>query len=184
MTFSGPGASAELKKGRETNATTTAYALTLGQIAEDALPDWFVPVNQHIGLFPLKAFGVGSSGDTFLVRLLGAWRHHDGESAEYHVEVIATFTVTLGDNLGASGRLVSDTERFAWSLGSTADGPIAEAFTTASPVIANGANAAGNDAYARIEDLGQPDMIGFDFDLDGGSGGTPTSANVIYRLVS
>lgn len=183
MAFAGPGASGEQSLGRSSNATTTAWAVTPGQFTEEALPDWFIDVVGHLGMFPLRAFGVGNSGDTFLVRLLGAWRQPNGNAMEYDVAVIAEFAVTLGDTTGAADRLVDNLSRYAWSMAAT-DGPVATAYTTASPSVANGADAAGDIAIARIEDLGQPDKIGFDFDLDGGSGNTPTSANVLYRLVS
>ncbi len=185
----GPGAASKLRRAREANVATTDYAVTPGtQLAEGSLPDWFHDSFGHIGLFPIRAYGIGSAADTFKFRLLGAWAQSvttDGiEAVVYDIAVIAEFTATLGNTTGTAAMTVLNTERYAWSLGTASGGPVAEAYADALPVIENGADADGDNAIAYIKDMGQPDKIGFDFDIDAGAGGTPTSANALFRFIS
>lgn len=177
----GPGALSRLERALPANATQTAFGVTLGQ--SETLPEGFQAINGHIGLYPLMAIGEGVSGATFNFRVLLAHELRNGNRSEFYISQLAEVAAVLGDTAGEADRLVTDTERFAWSLTVT-DGLLVTAYPSSKLVVANGASAAGETAIGRIEDLGQPSAIGFDFDLDAGAGTAATGANVLFGLVS
>lgn len=172
----GVGGYSPVRKYLSANSTAADFSVSIGQAA--SVPAGFVPLKGHIGLHPVRAVGTGSSGHTFTYRILGAWRQDNGDAGEWDIEVIATVVATLGNTTGASGRLVSNTERYAWSQAVT-DGPVAVAYPRASPVVSDGDDADGTRSVLSIADLGQPDYIGFDFDM-----GTASSGNVLFGLVT
>jgi hypothetical protein len=173
----GPGIGDQLRRFLSTNSTATAYTTSIGLAG--SLPSGWVSANSHIGMFPIQFYGTGASGTTYKARLLGAWAVDNAGTIEYDVGIIAEFEVTLGTVTGAADRLVTASERFPSAVTVT-NGEIAAAYTPAAP----SAGTANSRTVVRIEDMGQPDFIGFEFDMDAGSGTSATNGNVLFRFIS
>lgn len=148
-----------------TNSTATAWGTLAG---ETSLPSGLTNVPGPCDNLFIQPFGTGADNATLDFRVVGVSRIvNPAGGQEFRRYVLAQFSATLSADVGESGRIVDNNERYA------------DTITQTFGVAGNGAVSPGSDirGYAMV------DLAGVEFFYVEFKRGSATAANAVLRLL-